>query len=282
MQITQSIKINKQALYKELTLQAVNNRRLIIDMLTKAKSSHLGCALSVIDILTVLYKAIVNAQLIKEKNKNRDYIILSKGHAAAALYAALIGANILPSELANTFSQIGSQLAGHPIKGNLPGIEASTGSLGHGLSIGVGIALSLKNDGLKNRVFVIVGDGECQEGSIWEALMFANRYKLNNLTIIVDYNKLQAFDRTNDLVNLKFATRFKAFGCLVSEIDGHNYRKLFSTLSRTPKSVHIIIAHTIKGKGLSFAEDKLEWHYKSLNEEQYEQAQKELEVSCAQ
>lgn len=282
MMIAQQPKINNQALYKKLALHAAESRQLIINMLTKAKSSHLGCALSVIDILTVLYQAIVDSRLIKEKSERRDYIILSKGHAASALYAALIDANILPRELADNFYEIGSQLAGHPIKGELPGIESSTGSLGHGLPIGVGMALSLKNDGMKNRIFVIVGDGECQEGSVWEALMFANRYKLNNLTIIVDYNKLQAFDRTQDLVSLEFAARFKAFGCFVSEIDGHNYHELFTTLVKSKKLVHVIIAHTVKGKGISFAEDKLEWHYKSLNEEQYKQAQKELESSCAQ
>lgn len=272
-------KINPTHL-NDLRQKATQNRLLIAEMLTNAKSSHVGCAYSVIDILTVLYHSIVNPVLIKEQSSTRDYIILSKGHAASALYAALMTADIIPLELRNTYGKIGSQLAGHPMKGILPGVEASTGSLGHGLSLGVGVALSLKNDRKKNRVFVIMGDGECQEGAIWEAITLASRYALNNLKIIIDYNKLQGFDRTDDLVPQKFAPKFKAFGCSTTEINGHDYAALVQTLSQKTKKPHLIIAHTIKGKGVSFIEDKLEWHYKSFNQEQYQQAKKELELIC--
>jgi transketolase len=169
-------------------------------------------------------------------------------------------------------------LAGHPTKGSVPGVEASTGSLGHGLPLGVGIAFASKRDGLKNRVYVLLGDGECQEGSVWEAVMLAVRLQLNNLTIIVDDNKWQAYDRTQDLVSGTWQEKFTAFGCNTFSIDGHDFSQLVATLHGVGKkqSPDVIVASTIKGKGISFMQDTLAWHYKSIDEEQYQVAKEEI------
>ncbi len=266
----------------DLEKQARKIRRLILTMLTTAKSSHLGSALSIVDILTLLYHDVLDVNAIKQKSPNRDYFILSKGHAASALYATLMSVDLIPEALAVNYNKTGTGLCGHPVKDAYPGIEASTGSLGQGLSMGVGIALALKNDKKTNKVYVLVGDGECQEGSIWEAIMVASRYKLDNLTIIVDYNKLQGLDRSNDIMPGTLDEKFLAFGCSTITVDGHNFEQLHQTLTKPKTTPLVIIANTIKGKGVSFAEDKLEWHYKSPNQEQYLQALKHLEDPCEQ
>ncbi len=271
-------KINPQCL-NHLSQYAKETRLLIIEMLTSAQCSHLASAFSIVEILTVLYHQIINVKHIKSQNVDRDYVILSKGHAVSALYATLMTAGCMSKELALSYNKKGSKLGGQPTKGSFPGIEASTGSLGHGLSMGVGCALALKNDHKSNHVYVIVGDGECQEGAIWEALMVASRYHLNNLTIIVDYNKLQAIDKTDDIMTGNLSTMFNAFGCSTIEIDGHDYCQIIDAVNQREKSQKplVILAHTIKGKGLSFTENKVEWHYRSLNPELYVQAKKELE-----
>lgn len=257
-------------------------RRLVLHMLTATQSSHLGSAFSIVDILTVLYHRILDTEKIKLKDPSRDYFILSKGHAASALYATLMSVDLIPESLASQYNKSGTALCGHPIKDAYPGIEASTGSLGQGLPMAVGLALALKNDEKPNNVYVIVGDGECQEGSIWEALTIAARYKLSNLAIIIDNNNWQAFDRSSDLVPGPLETKFQAFGCATTTIDGHNLEEIHRALTTPQQSPHVIIANTIKGKGISFAEDTLEWHYRSANQEQFKQALKELEdPACA-
>lgn len=251
--------------------KACDIRINILDMLTSADSSHLGPCFSIVDILTVLYHHVLDTQKIAQQEKSRDFFILSKGHAAAALYAVLNSVGLIPDIACDHYHCDGSTLAGHPMKGAYPGIEASTGSLGHGLSLGVGLALASRHDELSNRIYVLMGDGECQEGSVWEALMMASRFALNNLTIIIDYNKLQGYDRTDDLFSGSFEKRFQAFGANVITIDGHDYTALCNAFSSVGKAQgpDIIIAHTIKGKGISCIEDKLEWHYKSFKNDEY-------------
>lgn len=259
-------------------LHAQHMRVNILNMLTKAKSSHLGCSFSVADLLAVVYHTFLNIESIKQQRLDRDYFILSKGHSAAALYAALASVNIIPEAVLDTHYQDGSLLCGHPMKGAHPGIESSTGSLGHGPSLAVGLALAAKHGKQINKICVLVGDGECQEGSVWEAITMAARFKLNNLTVIVDYNNLQGLDVTDDIMPGTFEDKFKAFGCNAITVDGHNIEQLINTFAHVGKTdkPDVIIARTHKGHGVSFIEDKIEWHYKSFSSEQFAQAHKEL------
>jgi len=247
-------------------------------MLTRARASHIGSAFSVIDILTVLYTCFVDAQIIRDQHTDRDYVILSKGHSASALYAALAQAGIISYEILATFYQNGSGLGGHPLRHAIPGVEASTGSLGHGLSIGVGLALAAKHNKNDQRVYVIVGDGECQEGAIWEAVAMAARFKLYNLVIIVDDNNLQGLCTSEEIMP-GLDKKFQAFGCNVRHVDGHCYQQLIATLNEVGNAgcPDVIIAKTVKGKGVALFENKLEWHYKSCNDQQYYDACNELE-----
>lgn len=266
------------ALVDVLTARATASRLHILDMLTRAKASHIGSAFSVIDILTVLYACFVDTQAIRQQRADRDYVILSKGHSASALYAALAGAGIISTGELATFYKDGSVLGGHPIRQAVPGIEASTGSLGHGLSIAVGLALAAKHSNSAQRAYVVIGDGECQEGSVWEAVAMAARFKLSNLTAIVDANNLQGLSATQDVMS-DLDKKFQAFGCAVRHVDGHSYEQLIATLNEAGSSTRpeVIIAKTIKGKGVELFEHKLEWHYKSCNKEQYICARKQLE-----
>jgi transketolase len=227
--------------------------------------------------MTVLFHKFINIDLIKNKSKNRDYFILSKGHAVAALYSTLASVGLIDSDELKNYYKDGSTLAGHPIKGSFPGIEASTGSLGHGLSLAVGLAIASKNDGIKNKIYVLLGDGECQEGSVWEAVMMAVRFKLNNLVVIVDNNNLQALDRTSD-ISSSWDKKFTGFGCSCLSVNGHDFDQLVQAFKTVGDSSlpTVIIANTVKGKGVSFMQDKLEWHYKSPNTEEYAMAKKEI------
>ncbi len=258
--------------------QARQVRLTILEMINAAKCSHIGSAFSIVDIMTVLFHKFINIDLIKQKSKNRDYFILSKGHASAALYATLSSVGLIdPGELKNYYKD-GSKLTGHPIKDSFPGIEASTGSLGHGLSLAVGLALACKHDQINNKIYVILGDGECQEGSVWEAVMMAVRFKLNNLVLIIDNNNLQALDRTSDVAIGSWHEKFTGFGCNCRIVDGHSFGRLIEVLQNTGHSdcPDVIIANTTKGKGVSFMQDRLEWHYKSPNAQEYENAKKEI------
>jgi len=262
--------------YKEIAKEI---RKKILKMIFTSQAPHIGSALSSVDILTVLYFKIMSLDPKNALMKNRDRFILSKGHAASVLYATLAQRGFFPEEILDTYSLNGGKLTGE-LTNWTPGVEVSTGGLGHGLPMGVGMAVAAKRDNLDYKVFVLLGDGECDEGSVWEAAMFASHHKLDNLIGIVDYNKLQAFGRTNEIINLEpFTDKWTAFGWAVKEIDGHNYLQIEEVLSNLPftkDKPSMIIAHTTKGKGISFLEDKLESHYKPPNKEQYELALKEL------
>lgn len=256
-------------------------RKKILKMKLVTKGSHIGSALSCVDILTVLYFKILKLNTKNAKDPGRDRFILSKGHAASALYATLVERGFAPENKLEEYCQDGSSMAGHSMRDSVPGVEVSTGSLGHGLPIGIGMAVAAKNDRRKNRVFVLMSDGECDEGSTWEAALFAAHHKIDNLVAIIDYNKIQSFGRTNEVLNLEpFKQKWESFGWQVHEVDGHNFSDLEKTFAALPfkkDAPNVIIAHTIKGKGVSFMEDKLEWHYKNPNQEQYDIALKELE-----
>lgn len=255
-------------------------RKKILEMKFNSQSSHVGSALSCVDILTVLYLKILKLNPKKPKKSDRDRFVLSKGHAASALYVTLAVKGFFPEEKLQNYCKDGCRLAGHTTKDCVPGVEVSTGSLGHGLPIGVGMALAGKKDGKKYRVFVLMSDGECDEGSNWEAALFASHHKLDNLVAIIDYNKIQAFGRTNEVLNLEpLKDKWTAFGWSVTEVNGHNFLEIEKALEKVPfknQKPSLIIAHTVKGKGVSFMEEKIEWHYRSLDKELLKSALKEL------
>lgn len=255
----------------------------ILKMIHNAKSGHPGGALSCVDILAVLYKKVLNVPVEWDKAidfNNRDRFILSKGHASTALYAVLANMGFFPKNMLMSFRMLGSKLQGHPSsRTQLAGIEVSTGSLGQGLSIGVGMALALRLDNNDAKVFVLLGDGEMQEGSVWEGLMNANNQKLNNLIVIIDKNNLQIDGNTYNIKTLEpLDEKLKAFGYEVYSIDGHNYEEIEETLLKAKNSNKLcaIIANTIKGKGVSFMENAAGWHGKAPNDEQLALALEEL------
>jgi transketolase len=234
------------------------------------------------DLLACLYWETLKIDPSKPEWSERDRFILSKGHGAAIFYAALAERGFFPVEELDTYCQSGSILNGHATSG-VPGVEVSSGSLGHGLPIGCGIALAQKRAGLLGRVFVMLSDGELDEGSNWEAFLFAPQHNLDNLIAIVDYNKIQAYGRTEDVMDLEpLSDKFKAFRWEVREIDGHNIEEISTALSAVPLEKgrpSLILAHTVKGKGVSFMEDSLAWHYKCPNDEETRLALEELRVS---
>lgn len=257
-------------------------RRNIIKMIYNAKSGHPGGSLSGADILTVLYKKCLNIPSNWDKSPDfdsRDRFILSKGHASPLLYAILAEQGFIEESELITFRKINSKLQGHPSRGYIAGVEASTGSLGHGLSLGCGMAIGLKLNNCSSRVVVYLGDGELQEGSCWEAFMEASHRKLNNLIAIVDRNRLQIDGNTEDVMAIGDASeKIKSFGWNTVEIDGHNYNEIYEAFEKSKKSdkPFAIIANTIKGKGVSFMENQAGWHGKAPNDEQYEKALAEL------
>ena len=242
-----------------------------------SKAAHLASGLSCIDILTVLYEKILRINP-KKKDFKRDRFILSKGHAAGALYAVLAHKKFFNKNKLKTYGQRNSMLEEHP-NPKLNGIEAPTGSLGHGLPIGCGMALSAKILNLDYRTFVLLGDGECNEGSIWEAVLFASSKKLNNLVAIVDFNGWQGIGKTKSILNLNpFSEKWKSFGWNVKKINGHNHKQLFNVLRKKYTKPTVIIAKTIKGKGISFMQDDNNWHYRIPNIEEVKKAKKELKI----
>ena len=258
-------------------------RQDILKMIHNAKSGHPGGSLSCVDILAVLYKKILNVPTEWDKSpafKNRDKFILSKGHASPALYATLANCGFFSKDLLMGFRMLGSKLQGHPSsRAKLPGIEVSTGSLGQGLSIGIGLALAMRLDKIKSKVFVLLGDGEMQEGSVWEALMNAHHQKLNNLVVIVDKNNLQIDGLVDEIKSLEpLDEKLKAFGFEVKTIDGHNFDEIEIALSEAKKSNKLcaIIANTIKGKGVSFMENNVSWHGKAPKDDELKKALEEL------
>ena len=247
-------------------------------MIFKSKSSHIGSSLSIVEILVTLYFNILKIDQKKLNKSNNDRFILSKAHGSAALYAVLAERDFFPLNYLEKYYSNDGILPGHLDRTSVPGIEFSAGALGHGLSVAIGMSISYKQSKNSGRIFVLIGDGECNEGSIWEGAMLAAHLKLNNLTAIVDYNKIQSFGRTNDVINQEpIIDKWKAFGWNVIEVDGHNFNELIDAFNLEHNKPKVIISHTVKGKGISFMEDKLEWHYKSPNNEQFENALKEIE-----
>lgn len=255
-------------LLSELKDHALNTRRLILSTSAKAGSVHIASALSPIDILTVLYFDAMKVDPKNPNDSNRDRFILSKGHGGLGLYCVLTERGFISKKILSEYGQDGSVLTVHPVLGAVPGIEATTGSLGHGLGMGLGMALVQKRDKKTGRVFVLLSDAECDEGSIWEAVMLAGHLKLDNLVVIVDYNKLQCYGKVKDILDLEpFADKWLANNWAVSEVDGHNFEKLVPVLRSIPNQKTrptVIIAHTIRGKGVPYMENNLEWYYSNL------------------
>lgn len=246
-------------------LQKISNmiRSRVIETSAVAHVPHLGSCLSCIDILTALYWEILKISPRNPTEISRDRFILSKGHAAPALFQILAMKNFFPQSWLENYGHDGGLFGEHPPAHGVPGIEAATGSLGHGLPIGVGLALGSVIHKIKNKIFVLLSDGECNEGSVWEAAMFSAAQKLNNLTIIIDFNKWQATGRSEEVMALNsLRDKWNAFGWNAVEIDGHNFSQIISALKQTSTKPTAIIAHTIKGKGVSFMEDDNNWHYR--------------------
>jgi len=253
-----------------------------LELCFKKKASHLGGAFSIADILAVLYSEILEINPNKPNSSNRDRLFYGKGHACSSLYAVLDEVGFfIDYDLLKDFTEDNSFFTSH-ISHYLPGIELSTGSLGHVVGVACGVAIALKAKKNSHHIFSIVSDGELDEGSTWEALLFASHHNLYNLTIIVDFNKIQSFGSVKDVLNLDpLESKFQSFGFECLNIDGHDHKEISSALSfaKTYKTKPtVIIANTIKGKGVSFMENKLLWHYKSPDEEQYHEAVKELDA----
>ena len=258
-------------------------RREVIEMIYCAKSGHPGGSLSAVEIITTLFKECMKISPNWDKDpdfKKRDRFILSKGHASATLYAVMAECGYFPKSELNTFRHFGSRLQGHPSSRRLKGIEVSTGSLGQGLSMANGIALALKLDKNPANVFIYMGDGELQEGSVWEATMAAAHYKLNNIIAFIDCNGLQIDGPTSYVMNLgNLSKKFEAFGWNVININGHNIEEIKNAVDKAKANQcpTVIIAKTVKGKGVSFMENQAGWHGKAPNKEEFELAMKELE-----
>ena len=227
----------------------------------KAKEGHIPSALSILDIIWVIYDKIVNINLIKRVSQKRDYFILSKGHGCLAHYVILEKKGIISKRDLNTFCKYKSNFGGHPDSTKIKGVECSTGSLGHGFPFAAGVAYGNKLLNIKSKIIALIGDGECNEGSIWETCMIASHHKLNNLICIVDKNK--STDRALNIDNLK--SKFKSFGWYAIDINGHSHKEIFSAINIKSKKPLAIIAHTTKGRGVNFMENNPEWHHKTLS-----------------
>ena len=269
---------------KELKKIANNIRISIIEQVYEAGSGHPGGALSIADIMAVLYFNQMNIDSKDEKSNLRDRLVLSKGHAVAALYGALAEKGYIEKEELKTFRKLGSRLQGHPDMEKLPGLDMSTGSLGQGLSIANGMAIASKMDSLGCRIYCILGDGEIEEGQIWEAAMTANKYHLDNLCVILDFNGLQIDGTVEEVKALDcLRSKWESFGFNVISCNGNDIEILISSFEQAKQTKgmpSIIIAETVKGKGVSFMENKAEWHGKAPNEEEYNRAMKELKLEA--
>jgi len=250
-------------------------------MTHRAKSAHVGSALSIADIVAFVYQEILRVDPGRPDWPDRDRFILSKGHGCATLYAVLAERGFFPLQWLESFYQDNSLLAGHATHDGVPGVEVSTGSLGHGLSIACGMALAGKRDQRRYRAFVVLSDGECDEGSTWEAVLFAPHHRLDNLVAIVDYNKIQSFGTVPDVLNLEpLGAKWTAFGWAVREIDGHDaseISRVLRTVPFVPGRPSCVVAHTVKGKGVSFMENQVLWHYRPPSGEELAQALAELD-----
>lgn len=273
------MKLSEKQLKKYQNL-AKKIRKEIIEISYKTKSTHIGPSFSIIELLISLYFKHLKINPKNPLDKNRDKFILSKGHACPALYTTLFYRGFFNRKFFDGFAKDGGTLEHHINLNQKIGIEASTGSLGHGLSLGIGMALAAKNNKSKEKIFVILSDGELDEGSNWEAIMFAAQQKLDNLIAIVDYNKIQALGRVKEVIDLKpLAKKWQSFNWAVKEIKGHDFNQIFNALEKIPfrkNKPSVIIAHTIKGKGVSFMENKLLWHYRCPDDDEYKKTLKEL------
>ncbi len=266
--------------YKELERKSIEYRRTLLTIIKHGKAGHTGGSLSCVDILNVLYNRVLNVSPANIHDPNRDRYIQSKGHSVEVLYTVLSDVGFFPQEALQTLNQYQSHFIGHPTR-KVDGIEQNTGALGHGLSLAVGMALAGKMDGRSYRVFTLLGDGELTEGSNWEASMTASHYKLDNLTAIIDRNTLQITGRTEEVNGLEpLADKFRSFGYAVREVDGNDIEALAALFDQLPfesGKPNMVIAHTIKGKGISYMEDELVWHHKVPNDAQFALAMTELE-----
>jgi len=258
-------------------------RRKIVRMIEAGGRGHVGSAFSLVEMLRILYDEVLRFDPVNPRWPERDRFVLSKGHGCLALYVLLAEKGFFPESELWKFCKSDGILGGHPEYGKVPGVEASTGSLGHGLSFGVGFALNARLERARHRTFVICSDGESNEGSLWEAVLCAAKHKLSNLTVLLDYNKQQSYSTTYEVLDLEpFADKWRAFGFAVEEADGHSVPELRAALSRTPfepRKPSAIICHTIKGKGVSFVENNLNWHHKNkVTPEEVKALLAELEV----
>ena len=259
-------------------------RRNALEMTHISRGSHIGSVLSVAEIIAVLYTSVLNVDPKEPKKPDRDRLILSKGHAGSAVYAALAETGFFPVEQLKTHYANGSILSGHVSHKGVPGVEVSTGALGHGLGIGAGMALGAKMDGARWRTYVVMGDGECDEGAVWEAALQAAQYRLDRLVAIVDYNHMQSLSTVEDTLRLEpFEQKWKDFGWNAESVNGHDTDALIAAFGRAKENAgsrkpYVILAHTVKGKGVSFMENNILWHYRTPQGEEYDAALKELEA----
>ena len=263
----------------DLAALAADIRRTALEMIARARSSHVGSVFSAAEILSVLYGSVLNVRPSEPDWPDRDRFVLSKGHACAGLYAVLAARGFFPRERLKGFYVDGGSLAGHATHKGVPGVEVSTGSLGHGLALSVGLAAGARRRGAPWNVYVLLSDGECDEGSTWEAALLAPQLGATNLTAIVDYNKIQSLGRVDEVLPLEpFADKWRAFGWDVREVDGHDIAALEAALDPAGAGdrPRCILAHTVKGKGVSFMEDDLLWHYRTPAGDELAAARKEL------
>ena len=265
---------------KNLELKSIEYRKKILEIIFNGGAGHTAGSLSCIDILNVLYNKILDINPNNFSSYDRNHYIQSKGHSVEALYTVLCDKNFFSKDDLLTLNKFNSHFIGHPTK-KIPGIEHNTGALGHGLSVAVGMAIGLKLNNKNFKVFTLLGDGELSEGSIWEALLSANKYNLDNLVVIVDRNKLQITGKTEDVNPIEpLKDKFNSFGLSIKEVDGNSVYELNEVFLKTPfekNKVNVIIANTVKGKGISFMENEVVWHHKVPTKEQYNLALNELE-----
>ena len=261
---------------------ALKSRISTLKMIASAKAAHLGSSLSVIDILSVIFGEEAKISKFNWDEISSDQVVISKGHAAAGSYAVMAHAGFFDTKLLDTYCQNGEPLGGHVTFGKVPGVPFSTGSLGHGLPLGIGLALARKNASSGACVYVVMSDGECDEGTTWESALIANQFNLSNLIVLIDRNRLQSFGDTEKTLSLEpFKSKWESFDWNVFEIDGHDHKTLIDTFqlikSSKDKKPNVVICNTIKGKGVSFMENQVVWHYRPPTEDQLVAALSELE-----
>ena len=265
-----------------LVFSPAQQRKMIYLAARRCHTAHLASSFSSVEILTALYQGgVLRVDPVNPSWPQRDRFILSKGHASLALYVNLVARGFLPEEELRTFCQPGSRLGGEPCA-EIPGVEATTGSLGHGLGVGLGMALALKAQQSDARVYVLVGDGECEEGTIWEAVMAAPRYQLDNLTVILDQNGLQKMDAIESIMGFhSWTERWRAFDWEVSDVDGHDVQAIVNCLQAPHATTkpRLIVAHTVKGKGVSLMENQPDWHWRMPNRKETKVFMRELDLS---